>query len=524
MMPHSDLPYIGLLRVSGDKQDVLRQRSDLEKLKKKFGISISRTVELWGVSGTATLDDEQVIQIRADLKRADNAGVALSSLDRLLRAGKRFGQAELLDDFIDNNKVIYSWSEGLIDPNTDEGFGKCWQALGQGAIEWRKIRQRSYDQRRCLAEIGIIPHGNPRFGYDIIGRKQTGRLREGRMVINEKEAPIVIEIFERRRRGQATYAIAAWLNEMGVRNKCGEGGAPPKPWSRDTVRQLLKDTIYIGKHVFQGITIPVPPIVDEELFYAVQASMEESAKRWIGRPSSIYLLRTFLWCGLCGHRCIGTRNGKDWRAYRCGYRTNKPPHKRLCDGKNIEARLLENAVWAEIWGMLKNPKLLLEMGRDLFAAQAAPASETEKLEKRIARLQQSDKNLTRMMKSAKDDEEYDQLLRERQEGRTQLATLESSLRIAAKVVNFPPLDVLEEHLRTITENEAETYDERRNILEGLLDLRMEYLDGVVTITGQVPVSVPQAATGNGVRKCEGRVGRPPISALSIPFNLKRRVA
>ena len=49
------------------------------------------------------------------------------------------------------------------------------------------------------------------------------------------------------------------------------------------------------------------------------------------------------------------------------------------------------------------------------------------------------------------------------------------LREARKVVTMPSLSALEKRLETITTGaEPTTYDERRPILEGLVDLRMEY--------------------------------------------------
>ena len=48
---------IALLRVSTDAQDVARQHAELESMRAKFGITVGRVLELVGVSGTATLED-----------------------------------------------------------------------------------------------------------------------------------------------------------------------------------------------------------------------------------------------------------------------------------------------------------------------------------------------------------------------------------------------------------------------------------------------------------------------------------
>src|SRR4051812_26531669 len=106
----SDKPMrvISLLRVSTDKQDVARQRTDIERLRSRFGVEVVRTLELLGVPGTATLDDMQVRQVLDDLALPDVDGIGLSSLDRLFRPGKKYGQFAILDRFVDEGKKIWS--------------------------------------------------------------------------------------------------------------------------------------------------------------------------------------------------------------------------------------------------------------------------------------------------------------------------------------------------------------------------------------------------------------------------------
>ena len=524
---------IALLRVSGDQQDVLRQRSDIERIQKRFGAAIVRTVELVGVSGTETLNDEQVQRIIAELNDPAIDGVALSSLDRLFRPGKRYGQWRVLDEFVDAKKCIWTEREGFLDPDTEQGYDACMSAGTRAGSEWRRIRQMSMDQKRRLAEKGIIPHGMPKFGWDIKGRKQTGVRRAGHRVINEQEAAWALQMFLWRRSGMATYAVALKMNQEGIRNKYGCNGKKPAEWSRDTVIQLLKSTDYIGKHYYDGIMIPVPRIVDDELFYEVQAMMEESGKRWVGRPSKNYLLRSFLWCEACDHRCIGFRNGatrrglERKRTYICGWRSNKPPMKRLClPTWSIDRDATEKSVWSAIWGILKNPELLYEMGREILDAETRPhQASLKKMEQEIVRLTQREKNLSRSMKDAASDEEFDELRAERLKVRNRLATLEREIRETNKVTSMPAFSILDATVRTITEGkEPTTYDERRDILEGLRDLKMVYGKGVVNITGIVPLPEIQSGSNTFAHNSERRVVATSNSGQAIPFKLKVKVA
>jgi DNA invertase Pin-like site-specific DNA recombinase len=519
------LNVISLLRVSGDGQDVARQRTDQERTKRKFGLDITRSVELVGVSGTATLNNDQVEQILSELKQPDIHGIQVSSLDRLFRPGKRYGQFAILDRFVDEGKCIWSAREGLIDPSTDEGYDKCLSAGGRAGAEWRELRRRTCDGKRETAEAGFLPHGNPKFGWDIVGRKQTGVVRQGRAVINETEAAVAREMFEARHQGTATYAIAASLNQRGIRNKPRPNGEPAKPWSRTTVLQILRSRDYIGKHMWKGIEIAIPAIVSEQLFFDVQAAMKTSGKKWAGRPSKLYRLRNFLWCEICKHRCVGVRN-RNKLAYRCGHRTNKPPIKQICPVPQVSAAAIEKVAWDAIWSTLRDPKLLLEMGRHYYDAQAKPEKNMQELERGMARLRQLERNLGKSMEDAQTDAECDRLRADRKEIRAKIAELEVELRATDQTATLPPLHAVQTALDRITAGpEPETYDEQRDIMERIIDLRMEYAEGNLTIEGKIPIASDDPTVGNTtVKNCYSRVNGDSSSVPFIPFILKRRVA
>jgi DNA invertase Pin-like site-specific DNA recombinase len=497
------LNLIAFLRVSTDAQDVARQRTDIEKLKKKFPtIRILRIVELIGVSGTDTLKNEHVQKILAELKKEEVDGIAISALDRLFRPGKRWAQWAILDYFADENKSIWSQREGFIDPNTEEGYEKCLAAGGRAGAEWRILKQRTHDGKVEKAMEGFLPHGNARYGYNIIGRKHTGIIGKGRAVINEKEAPVVSEAFRWADCGMATYEIASRLNQEGILSK-GHNGEDPKPWSCTTILQMLHCTDYIGQHHWKGITIPVPRIVSDELFYRVQAKMAGRKEQSVGRRSTLFLLRSKLFCGRCGHRMLGKGNKGQRRNariyYLCGHRTNKPPLKRRCDAPMIWAKVIESVAWNAIWGMLKNPALLLAMGKAIYADHLKPdAEKVTRIERRIAQLEKRDRNLMQMQEDASTPEEYQKCRERRNTIRWELASLEVELRDARKVVVLPSLSALEQRLETITTGaEPTTYEERRPILEELVDLRMEYADGNLRIEGKVPLDEPSDLTGDG---------------------------
>lgn len=66
--------------------------------------------------------------------------------------------------------------------------------------------------------------------------------------------------------------------------------------------------------------------------------------------------------------------------------------------------------------------------------------------------------------------------------------IEQELAAAGRVVSLPPRRATEGALREITNGpEPRTYERRRSILEAIVDLRINYLEGNLEIEGKVPV-------------------------------------
>ena len=76
------------------------------------------------------------------------------------------------------------------------------------------------------------------FGY-----KREGK---GGLVIDEKEASIVRQIFEMRAAGESLGKISNWLYEHGIASPSGR-----VQWSRETISKLLRNEKYVGDVVLQ---------------------------------------------------------------------------------------------------------------------------------------------------------------------------------------------------------------------------------------------------------------------------------
>ena len=116
------------------------------------------------------------------------------------------------------------------------------------------------------------------------------------LVPNPETAPIVVEVFERRAKGQSWVKLADWLRQ--------NGGSPTA--SRTSVRDMIHNRAYLGEARQKEIVNRKahPPLVSQKLFN--EAAKKGTAPRHDGSISSKTLLSPK--CGTCGHRMQANRS------------------------------------------------------------------------------------------------------------------------------------------------------------------------------------------------------------------------
>jgi site-specific DNA recombinase len=129
------------------------------------------------------------------------------------------------------------------------------------------------------------------------------------------------------------------------------------------------------------IYIPVPAIVDENLFDTVQEQLEENKKRARAhKKGETYLLQGLLVCKHCGHAYCGSKSIKDeqrtkiYLYYRCtGTDAARFGGTKLCSSKQANANAVELVVWEEVKKLLQNPQRIYEeYQRRLKALEESP--------------------------------------------------------------------------------------------------------------------------------------------------------
>lgn len=265
--------------------------------------------------------------------------------------------------------------------------------------ERAKIMERSRRGKKHAAQSGSlnVMSGAP-FGYRYVPVREGGGLARFEPVA--EQANVVQQIFLWIGRDRCSLAeVCRRLHKTGTPTATG------KPiWSREAVWHVLQNPAYMGRAAYgkthmtprgkksrlraarghptqprrsyapkptdqKGwIFVSVPAIVDEALFHAAHAQLEENRSRARqGRRRPGYLLQGLTRCARCGYAFYGKtlrqlgagRQIRDFLYYRCsgsdGYRFGG---ERICNNAQVQGNILETAVWSEVSKLLMNPQTL----------------------------------------------------------------------------------------------------------------------------------------------------------------------
>ncbi|MEX2586668.1 MAG: recombinase family protein [Actinomycetota bacterium] len=177
-------------------------------------------------------------------------------VDRLARSVR--GLAQILEELDQSGVAFRSATEPF---DTSSAAGRMMvQMLGVFAeFERATIIDRVIAGMERKAARGEWCVGAPPYGYG---------LKDGRLVVNEVEAPLVPQIFELyAHQHLGTRAIANRLNEAGHRSRSG------RPWSHVSVATILKSRTYLGEVYLRGKWHRAEhrPLISPELFQESEA-------------------------------------------------------------------------------------------------------------------------------------------------------------------------------------------------------------------------------------------------------------
>lgn len=195
----------------------------------------------------------------------------------------------------------------------------AWADRGEGTPVSERVRAA---MRRKAVRGEVL--GRPPYGYRVGPRH--------RLELVPEEAVVVRYIFRLYlQEGMGIRRIAGQLNEEGIPTR--RGGR----WSMVSVRDLLRNRVYLGTYTRFGVKVPGshPPLVSPEDFRRVQERMQARYGGARERTVVPFLLSGLAHCARCGSRMIGVSRRQAWttrageqhqasyRYYQCESRTNQ---------------------------------------------------------------------------------------------------------------------------------------------------------------------------------------------------------
>jgi len=221
-----------------------------------------------GFSGGNT-DRPALQRLLEDVRAGKIDVIVVYKVDRLTRSLADFAK---LVDLFDGHHVSFVSVTQQFNTTTSMGRLTLNVLLSFAQFEREVTSERIRDKIAASKRKGLWVGGMVPLGYDAKDRKIT---------INEAEADRVQDIFRSYLRLGSLNSLMADLRSRGIVTKArtlktGQtvGGIP---FTRGSLAHLLRNRFYIGEVAFKGEVLAgeQPPILDRQLFDAVQARLDE---------------------------------------------------------------------------------------------------------------------------------------------------------------------------------------------------------------------------------------------------------
>src|SRR5581483_4450655 len=382
-------------RVSTEKQEnentIEKQLYNLENIYRGRNVVAKYLDD--GYSGSFD-NRPELLHMKEDAKLGIYNVLAIDLLDRSTRGGAK--SLEPLFTYLINCGIRIEIGGAVVDYKTPQGkFGYNVQAEAMRLAK-EIIVKNFIDGKRSKAARGILIGCYPSWGLKLIRRNREAGT-EAQFEIDITEAWKIQKCFEMYAELQNLNQAVKKLAGMGIyaRDKKGEEGKHKIPILPSTLKQILKNEVYIGNHYFgkkeyvhstrivkeysksraRGLKTgwkwrpksewklaKVPAIIEKTLFDRVQTLLVERSKNYLRQPRYEYLLQKLIRCIHCGRYYRGKPSGspfqkRDGTAMR--YFTyicyTKQEHK-PCLGRGGNYKILEATVWAVTKAFISNPE------------------------------------------------------------------------------------------------------------------------------------------------------------------------
>ena len=339
-----------------------------------------------GKSGKSIEGRASFCKMMDDIKSGKD-GVAYVLVFKLSRFGRNAADVlstlQVMQDFGVNLICV----EDGIDSSKDAGKLMISVLSAVAEIERENIRVQTMEGRIQKAREGRWNGGFAPYGY---------RLVDGKLEVNEEEAPAIRTIFDQYvNTDMGATGVAKYLENHGISKIQRQNGKNPL-FSSSTIQKILKNPVYCGKIAFgrrrtekvkgtrneyklveQDSYLLVDGLheglVSEEVWEAAQVKMKANAQKYelVARPKTdrVHLLSNILKCPVCGAGMYGNKSikkrpdgtkYKDFYYYGCKHRNMQRGYK--CDyRKQIQEEALDAAVAEVVSKLVSNPRFAAMM-------------------------------------------------------------------------------------------------------------------------------------------------------------------
>lgn len=207
-----------------------------------------------------------------------------------------------LRDLCAERGVLWSYSGRLYDPSRgDDRFSTGLDAL-IAEKEAEQTRERVLRAKRSAALEGR-PLGRLSYGYRRQINMRTGATEQ--WILDENEAPIVREIYDRVLDGESLWAITRDLTARGVPAPSNQKNAAGE-WKAQRMRVMILRPAYAGLMVHKGKVIGKAnweAIATEQEHQRLVAILTDPARATHRGCEPRHLLTGIATCGVCGSGC-----------------------------------------------------------------------------------------------------------------------------------------------------------------------------------------------------------------------------
>ncbi len=330
---------VGYIRVSTDKQDLKRQLEQINEYVRNNSYELVRTIEE-KKSGAKGVEERKGYNELLSLSSSDCDIIVMSELSRFSREEDKLTVANNMQSIINRDILVH-----IINTNKTYDSNFCKSLIDiitfiiesdAAAKERTRIKERMVSGKKSKALAGAHSKCVSPFGY-----KSVDKL----LVINEEEAEIIREIFDKYINGWSTVELSNYLYSQ----------YPQRKWHPTNVLKYLKSELYKGIYTanFSDATISKYyehlRIVSDEVFNAAQSRIEEVKKKERGTQrtfNATALLRNLLKCSDCGG-VYSVHSGKAHN-YRCYSTISKSTHSNniKCEHNTyISQSRIESIIW-----------------------------------------------------------------------------------------------------------------------------------------------------------------------------------